>query len=172
MPAVLRLMIHQIQTISQSLFVIPALVRRNPQVHPKFSLALRRAPKLITITLIVPLYWWSEIPVTPVPVVRDPGYFEGLPEYPPSVWYSPELDASKFTLHILSDTPGGFWWLKYIVLMWLPRDQPPPSSAFRSTASRSTASTSATPKFSSNLARYWTSSTSPNSLDPSLGVHL
>jgi len=33
------------------------------------------------------------------------------------VSYSPEIDASKFTLHILSDTPGGFQSLKYIVLM-------------------------------------------------------
>jgi len=32
------------------------------------------------------------------------------------VWYSPEIDASKFTLHILWDTPGGFYWLRNIVL--------------------------------------------------------
>jgi len=30
---------------------------------------------------------------------------------------TPEIDASKFTLHILSDTSGGFQWLKYILLM-------------------------------------------------------
>jgi len=55
---------------------------------------------------------------TPVAVIRDPSYCEGRPECPPRVWYSPEIDASKFTLHILSDTPGVFQWLKYILLMW------------------------------------------------------
>jgi len=54
---------------------------------------------------------------TSVPVIRDPRYYEGRPECPPRVWYSPEIDTYKFTLHILSDTPGGFQWLKYILLM-------------------------------------------------------
>jgi len=44
---------------------------------------------------------------TPVPVIRDPSYSKGWPEYPPRVSYSPDIEASKFTLHILSDTPGG-----------------------------------------------------------------
>ena len=109
--------IHKNPGISQSLFVIPALVRRHSQVHPTFSLALQCATKLITITPIVLLYQSSEILVTPVPVVRDPSYSEGRPEYPPRVWYSPEIDASKFALHILSDTPGVFQGLKYILLM-------------------------------------------------------
>jgi hypothetical protein len=47
-----------------------------------------------------------------------PSYFESWQECPPRVWYSPEIDASKCILHILSDTPGGFEWLKYIVLMF------------------------------------------------------
>jgi len=115
--AVLWMNIHNNPGISQSLFVIPALVRRHSQVHPKFSPALRRAPKLIRITHIVLLYQSSEIPVTPIPVVRDHSYSEGLPEYPPRVWYSPEIDSSKFTLHILSNTPGVFQRLKYILLM-------------------------------------------------------
>jgi len=51
-------------------------------------------------------------------VVGAPSYSEGRQECPPRVWYSPEIDASKFSLHILSDTPGGFQWLKYILLMW------------------------------------------------------
>jgi len=54
---------------------------------------------------------------TPVPVIRDLSNSKGWPECPPMVWYSPEIDASKFTLHILSDTPGGSQCLKYIVLM-------------------------------------------------------
>jgi len=41
-------------------------------------------------------------------VAGAPSYSEGWQECPPRVWYSPEIDASKFTLHILSDTPGGF----------------------------------------------------------------
>jgi len=111
--------IYQNPDISQSLFVIPALVRRHSQMHPKFSPALRRAPKLVTITPIVLLYQSPEIPVTPVPVVSNPSYSEGLLEYPPRVKYSPEIDASQFTLHILSDTPGVFQRLKYILLMLL-----------------------------------------------------
>ena len=54
---------------------------------------------------------------TPVPVIRDPSYLEGRPECPPTVWFSPEIDASKFTLRILWDTPGSFQWLNYILLM-------------------------------------------------------
>jgi len=50
-------------------------------------------------------------------VAGAPSYSEGRQECLPMVWYSPEIDASKFTLHILPDTPGGFQWLKYILLM-------------------------------------------------------
>jgi len=53
----------------------------------------------------------------PVPVSRDPSFSEGRPECPSRVWFSPEIDASKFTLHILSDTPEGSQQLKYIVLV-------------------------------------------------------
>ena len=54
----------------------------------------------------------------PVPVIRDPSYSKGQPECPRTVWPCPEIDSSKFTLHILSVTPGGFQWLKYILLIW------------------------------------------------------
>jgi hypothetical protein len=50
-------------------------------------------------------------------VTSAPSYSEGRQECPPRVLYSPEIDASKFTLHILSDTPGGFQCGKYILLM-------------------------------------------------------
>jgi len=50
-------------------------------------------------------------------VVSTPSYCEGRQECPPRVSYSPAIDASKFTLHILSDHPGGFQWIKYILLM-------------------------------------------------------
>jgi hypothetical protein len=51
-------------------------------------------------------------------VVGASSYSEDRQECPPMVWYSPEIDPFKFTLHILSDTPGGFQWLKYILLMY------------------------------------------------------
>jgi len=57
------------------------------------------------------------LPGAPRLVASAPSYSEGHQECPPRVEYSPEIDASKFTLHILSDTPGGFQWLKYILLM-------------------------------------------------------
>jgi len=65
-------------------------------VFPDCSTVIRGAPRL---------------------VIGAPSYSEGWQECPPRAWYSPEIDASKFTLHILSDTPGGFQWLKYILLM-------------------------------------------------------
>jgi len=116
-PAVLRMNLHKISGIPQSLFVIPRLVQQHSQVHPNISPALWRAPNLIKITPIVLLYQSSEITVTPVCVIRYPSDSDGLPEYPPKVWYSPETDPSKFTLHIVSDTPGVFQRLKYILLM-------------------------------------------------------
>jgi len=56
------------------------------------------------------------LPRAPRHVVGTPSYSEGRQECPPSVWYSPEIYASKFTLHILSDTPAGFQWLKWVLL--------------------------------------------------------
>jgi len=54
----------------------------------------------------------------PVPVIRDPNYSDGRPEFPPRVRFSPEIDTSKFTLRLFSHTPGGSQWLKYILLMY------------------------------------------------------
>jgi len=51
-----------------------------------------------------------------------PSYSEGQQEWPTTVLYSPEIDTSKFTLHILWDTPGGFRWLKSILLMYVESD--------------------------------------------------
>jgi hypothetical protein len=53
---------------------------------PGLSLALLGAPRL---------------------VVGAPRYSEGWQKCPPRVGYSPEIDVSKFTFYILSDTPGG-----------------------------------------------------------------
>ena len=57
------------------------------------------------------------LPGAPSLVVGAPSYTEGRQECPPRVWYSPEIDASKFPLHILSVAPGGFQWLTYSLLM-------------------------------------------------------
>jgi len=54
---------------------------------------------------------------TSVAVIRDPSYSEGLLVCPPMVCYSSEIDTFKFSLHILSDTPGCFRRLKYIWLI-------------------------------------------------------
>ena len=79
--------------------MLPGLSSALPGLSP----ALPGAPRLVV--------------GTPRLVAGAPSHSEGRQECPPRVWYSPEIDASKFTLHILSDTPGGFQWLKYIVLM-------------------------------------------------------
>jgi len=92
-------------------------------MHLDLSLELPGAPRCTQCSLwrskVYPTYHYHS-QGTPVPVIRDLSYPEGQPECPPRVWYSPEIDPSKFTLHILSDTPGVFEWLKYILLMrWI-----------------------------------------------------
>jgi len=52
-----------------------------------------------------------------VPVIWNPSYSQGWPECPPWIIYSPEIDASKFTLDILSDNIRVSQWLKYVLLM-------------------------------------------------------
>jgi len=64
------------------------------------------------------------VPAAPRIVVSPLSYSAGRQDCPPRVWYSPEIDASKFTLPILPDTPGGFQWLKYILLMELTIQNP------------------------------------------------
>jgi len=61
--------------------------------------------------------WSPALPGAPRLVIGVPSYSAGRQKCPPWVWYSPEISASKFTLHILTDTPGGFQWLKFILLM-------------------------------------------------------
>jgi len=53
---------------------------------------------------------------TSIPVIRDPSYFKGWTERPPSVWYSSEIDSFQYTCHIRSDTPWDSQWLKSICL--------------------------------------------------------
>jgi hypothetical protein len=60
------------------------------------------------------------------PAVRDLRYSEARLDCTPSVWISPESNASMVALHILSGTPGGLQWLRYIVLMRRPTNNTPP----------------------------------------------
>jgi len=60
------------------------------------------------------------LPGAPKLVVGARSYSEGQQECPPKVSNSPAIDASKFTLHILSHPPGGFQWPNYILLMFQP----------------------------------------------------
>jgi len=97
---------------------------RHSQVLPGLSSALSGlspvlpgAPKVLSGAPRCSQTYHNHSHDTPVPVIRDPSYSEGRQKCPPRVWYSPEIDASKFTLHILSDTPGVFQWLKYILLL-------------------------------------------------------
>jgi hypothetical protein len=54
---------------------------------------------------------------TPVLVIRDLSNSECRAECPPRVWYTLDINTSKFTLHILLDTSGGYQWLRYILQM-------------------------------------------------------
>ena len=105
--------------------LLVAGARRCYQALRQRSKMLPCAPKVLSGALR-----WSQTSHnhshgTSVPVIRDPSYSEGWQECPPQVWDSPEIDASKFALHILSDTPGGFQWLQYILLMYLSSENIP-----------------------------------------------
>jgi len=71
------------------------------------SATLPGTPKVLSGTLMGSQTYHNHSHHTAVTVIRDPSYSQGRPECPPRVSYSPDIDASKFTLHILSDTPGG-----------------------------------------------------------------
>jgi len=118
MPANFWMNIYKNPDISQSLYLISAFIWQYSQVHPMFSLALLHVPRLIILTPMVLHLQSSDIAATTIPGVYDSSHSEGLPDCPASVTYSPEVDTSQFTLHILSYPPGGSQWLKYIVLMY------------------------------------------------------
>jgi len=66
---------------------------------------------------MVLLYQSSAIPVTLVHVMTVPSYTGGWLVWSLEVLYSPQIDASTYTFHILSGTPGGFERLESIMLM-------------------------------------------------------
>jgi hypothetical protein len=98
--------------------ITPAVLRMN----------IHKNPASLRLSLGFP-HWLGDSPRcsqtyhkishgAPGPVIRDPSYSKGRSECPPRVRYSPEIDASMFTLHIVSDTPGGSQRRKFNLLMW------------------------------------------------------
>jgi len=88
--------------------------RRRSQTCRRRSLAcsersqlLPGAPRMFSGALRYSQTYHQNSHCTPVTVIRDPNISGGQPECPPRVRYSPEIDASMFTLQILSDTPAG-----------------------------------------------------------------
>jgi len=74
-------------------------------VLPGFSPVLPGSPSIVT--------------GTPRLVAGAPSHSEGRQGCSSRIWYCPEIDAWKFTLHILWDTTGGLEWLKFIwVRLW------------------------------------------------------
>jgi len=90
---------------------------QRSQMLPGLSMALPCAPNILSSTPRCSQIYHNHSPGSPVPVIRDLMYTGGRQECPPRVWYSPGIDALKFTLHILSDTPAVFQWLIYILLI-------------------------------------------------------
>ena len=101
------------QTALQWFEVLPGM----SLVLPGFTPALLGAPRHVFGTPR-----WSQTHHhhshgTPIPDISNSSYSKGRLECPPMVWHSPEIDASKFTLLILWDTPGGSQGLNYILLI-------------------------------------------------------
>jgi hypothetical protein len=93
--------------------VLPDLV----SAHLGLSPVLRGAPMVLSSAPMCSQTYVNHSHGTQVSLIRDLTDFEGWPECPPWVCGAPKLDAFKFMLHILSDTPGGSEWKKYILLM-------------------------------------------------------
>ena len=93
--------------------VLPELLPALPGLPP----ALPGPPRLVVGTPMCSQTYYNHSPGTAVPVIRHPSYSEGRPECSPKVSFSPQIDASKFPLRLLSHTPGGSQWLKYILLL-------------------------------------------------------
>jgi hypothetical protein len=115
---------HHTWKIFILLCVHPEILRYRLQSFQWISL---KTQAFLRVSLGFP-YWLGDSPrcshtyqkcshSVPVSVMWDPRYSEGRSECPPRVWFSPELDASLFTLHLLSHTPGDSDWLEYIVLI-------------------------------------------------------
>ena len=97
----------------------PDACRRYSQACRWGSLVLIDAPKVLSGTQRCSQTDHNHSHGTPVPVIRDLSYSKDWLECPPRVRFTPEIDASKFSLHIPSDCSGGSQRLKYILLMCL-----------------------------------------------------
>jgi hypothetical protein len=112
--------IHRSQLECYSLVLKDPEVCNDMAVHQYNELALDSEVNL-------PIFHFLRETFQPILVASVPSLVVGALRYsqtcrqqqerPPRVWYSPEIDASKFTLYILSHTPGGFQWLLYILLI-------------------------------------------------------
>jgi len=94
------------------------VIRGAPRVVTSCSQVLPSEPNILSGAPMYSQTCHNHSHGTPVQVIGDLSYSGGRPECPPRVWYSPDNDPSKFALHILSDPPEGFQWLKCILLMW------------------------------------------------------
>jgi len=95
---------------------------RHSQTCPQHSQVLPGAPNVLSCAPTCTQTYQNHFYDPAVSVNSNPCYSKGQPEFPPKVWYSPEIEASKFTPHILSDTAEGFQYLQYILLMYRPFD--------------------------------------------------
>jgi len=84
------------------------ICHRCSQTCRQLSQVLPGAPKVLSGSLRCSQTYHNHSHGTPNPIISDLCHCEGRPKCPPSVWYTPESDASKFTLRILSDTSGDF----------------------------------------------------------------
>jgi len=72
------------------------------------SLVLPRAHMVLSGALRCSQSYHNGAKGTAIAVKRGPSDSEARQEYPPTIWCSPAIDSSQFTLHILSDSPGRF----------------------------------------------------------------
>ena len=92
------------------LLVLPGWLPVLPGLLPVFPGLLPVLPDLLPVLpdlLPVLSGLLPALPGPPIVVVSAPSYSDGWQECLSRVSYSPEIDASKFTLYNLSDTPEG-----------------------------------------------------------------
>jgi len=113
-----------IPRVSDNACSAPNSLPENPRHHSEFvcishvdSVTLPGLQNVFFGALMYSETYHNYSPGIPVLVIKDPSYSEGQPECPPRVLYFAEIDTSKFTLHILLDTAGGFERPKFILLM-------------------------------------------------------
>jgi hypothetical protein len=99
--------------------ITPAVLRMNIHKNPATLRVTLGFPHLLVDSPRCSQTFHNRSHGASVSVIRDSSYSEGQTVFPPRLWYYPEIVASKFTLHILLETPGGSQQLKSILLMYL-----------------------------------------------------